>query len=185
MELFLVTDPPLILIELLNFYGILSEGFLISVLGQGGSCKKEQTYATPFPLHKICSVSTASLFSPNSPTCIGSKKDCREGLNKIFLLPCWLVTQIFQHFLSYIDIDVLYEYVASWFLIKNKSMLWCVFEIISSLNIKGLKLGYINSSLNDANLKSSCRRGRATKNCSPENFIVSLAGSLLISFHFI
>jgi len=40
MELFLVTDPLLILIELLNFYSILSEGFLISVFGQECSCKK-------------------------------------------------------------------------------------------------------------------------------------------------
>lgn len=30
MDLFLVTDSPLILIKLLNFYGVLSEGFLIS-----------------------------------------------------------------------------------------------------------------------------------------------------------
>lgn len=35
MELFLVTDPPLIVIELLNFYDILSEGFLISVFDWG------------------------------------------------------------------------------------------------------------------------------------------------------
>ena len=64
-------------------------------------------------------------------------------------------------------------------------MLWCVFEIISSLNIKGLKLGYINSPLNVVNLKSSCRRGKSTRNCSPHNFIISLAGSVLIPFHFI
>lgn len=71
MELFLVIDPPLMLIELLNFYGILSEGFLISVFGQV-AVKKTDTI--PFSSHKICSVSTSTLFSPTSPTCIRSKK---------------------------------------------------------------------------------------------------------------
>ena len=43
MELFLVTDPLPILTELLNFYGILSEKFLISVFSQEDTCEKNPT----------------------------------------------------------------------------------------------------------------------------------------------
>lgn len=60
-------SPPLILIELLNFYGILSEGFLISVFGQRGSKKNKKATNKPaqFPffhrkfvvfLHHCCSL---------------------------------------------------------------------------------------------------------------------------------
>lgn len=62
MELFLVTDPPLIVIELLNFYGILFGGFLFLFLTGGVAVKKQnktkQHYEFPFSSHESCSIST-------------------------------------------------------------------------------------------------------------------------------
>lgn len=85
MELFLVTDPPLILIELLNFYGILSEGFLISVLGQGGSCKKKnKPMQLPFLHTKFVVFLQHRCSIPTPPPVLGQKR-LQRRTKQVFL----------------------------------------------------------------------------------------------------